>query len=292
MHYSPESLESFLYVVESGSFSAAARKLKKSQSTVSTAIANLEADLGVILFDRQSRYPTITPHGLRVLPYVRAILAASERLSELSIRLTDNIEPRLSFVLSELWQDAHHKSILQQFSERYPDIEFECIIAEDDDVIDSIQSGRAHVGVLRVQTHYPPDITTARLQVGTEMAIFIHQDHPLAQQQDVSLDALPTVRQLVVKTYVRPDNELSTGPVWSSPSLLMLLEMAEQGFGWGVLPRWLVQQFGHQVLKELTVEGWPQVFEMDVAWSNKTLPGPAGRWFIDQLRSRQAVSQS
>jgi len=287
MNYSPESLEAFLYVVESGSFSAAARKLKKSQSTISTAIANLEADLGVILFDRNSRHPTITPHGLRVLPYVKAIFAASERLDELSTRLTDNIEPRLSFVLSDLWQTTHHESILRQFSDLYPDIEFECIIAEDDDVIDSIQSGRAHVGVLRVQKNYPTDISTARLQVGTEMAIFIHQSHPLAQQKEIDIDALQTVRQLVLKTYVRPDNVLSIGPVWSSPSLLLLLEMAEQGFGWGILPRWLVLQFGHQELKELAIEGWPKLFEVDVAWSNKTPPGPAGRWLIDKLRSRQ-----
>lgn len=287
MNYSPESLEAFLYVVESGSFSAAARKLKKSQSTISAAVANLEADLGVILFDRHSRHPTITDHGLRVLPYVKAIFAANERLDELSIRLTDNIEPQLSLVVSDLWETAHNESILQQFSVRYPDIEFECIIAEDEDVINSLQSGRSHIGVLRVQKSYPIDISTARLQVGTEMAIFIHQKHPLAKQEKVSLDALQDVRQLVLKTYVRPDNVLPTGPVWSSPSLLMLLEMAEQGFGWGILPRWLVSQFGHQVLKELSVPGWPKLFEVDVAWSNKIPPGAAGRWLIDQLRARQ-----
>lgn len=287
MHYSPESLEAFLYVVQTGSFSAAARKLKKSQSTISTAVANLEADLGVTLFDRNRRHPVITPHGLRVLPYVKAIFSARERLEELAVRLANNIEPRLSFILSDLWETAHHESILHQFSDRYPDTEFECIIAEDDDVIDSIQSGRSHVGVLRVQKNYPTDISTARLQVGTEMAIFIRQDNPLAQLNKVDINALQTVRQLVLKTYVRPDNVFSTGPVWSSPSLLMLLEMAEQGFGWGVLPRWLVLQFGHQVLKELSVEGWPQLCEVDVAWSNKTPPGPAGRWLIDELRRRQ-----
>ena len=287
MHYSPEALEAFLYVVETGSFSATARKLKKSQSTISTAIANLELDLGVTLFDRNSRYPVITQDGLRVLPYVKAIFTANERLEALSVRLANNIESRLSFVLSDLWETAHHESILQQFSERYPDTEFECIIAEDDDVIDSIQSGRSHVGVLRVQKKYPVDISTARLQVGTEMAIFIRQDNPLARLDSVDIDALQTVRQLVLKTYVSPDNVLSTGPVWSSPSLLMLLEMAEQGFGWGVLPRWLVLQFGHHVLKELSVEGWPQLFEVDVIWSNKNPPGPAGRWLIDELHHRQ-----
>ncbi|VEB97839.1 Hca operon transcriptional activator [Cedecea lapagei] len=287
MRYSPESLEAFLQAVETGSFSAAARKLKKSQSTISSAIANLEADLGVTLFDRHARQPTLTAHGQRVLPYVQAIFAASERLDEISVRLADNVEPRLTFVLSDMWQTAHHESILRQFSGRYPDIEFECMIAEDEDVIDSLQIGRAHVGVLRVQESYPPDITVARLQVGAEMAIFIHRDHPLAKQKEVRMDELHTVRQLVLKTFVRPGNVAARGPVWSSPSLLLLLEMAEQGFGWGILPGWLVEQFGHGVLTQLTVEGWPQNLDVDVAWSNKTPPGPAGRWMIDRLRERR-----
>ncbi|HBX1524924.1 TPA: LysR family transcriptional regulator, partial [Klebsiella pneumoniae] len=55
MRYSPEALTAFVEAVDSGSFSAAARRLRKSQSTISTAIANLEADLGVILFDRATR---------------------------------------------------------------------------------------------------------------------------------------------------------------------------------------------------------------------------------------------
>ncbi|MGH8463342.1 MAG: helix-turn-helix domain-containing protein, partial [Pseudomonas sp.] len=60
MRYSPEALHAFVEAVALGSFSAAARKLRKSQSTVSAAIANLEADLGVSLFDRQSRQPVLT----------------------------------------------------------------------------------------------------------------------------------------------------------------------------------------------------------------------------------------
>lgn len=288
MHYSPESLEAFLQAVETGSFSAAARKLKKSQSTVSAAIANLEADLGVTLFDRQSRQPVLTPQGQRVLPYVQSIVAASERLDEVSVRLAGNIEPRLSFVLSDVWQTTHHESILNRFAERFPDIEFECLIAEDEDVIDLIQSGRAHVGVLRVQERYPMDVTVARLQVGAQMSIYIHKQHELASLLSVELDQLHTVRQLCLKTYKDPTRNMGGGPMWSSPSLLMLLEMAEQGFGWGILPRWLVEQFGHGRLQELKVAGWPQLIDVDVMWSNKVPPGAAGRWMIDQLRAQQA----
>ncbi|WP_435930573.1 LysR family transcriptional regulator [Dryocola sp. BD613] len=287
MLYSPESLEAFLQAVETGSFSAAARKLKKSQSTVSAAIANLEADLGIVLFDRQSRQPKLTAQGQRVLPYVQSIMSASERLDEVSVRLAGNIEPRLSFVLSDLWQTTHHESILKRFSEQFPDIEFECLIAEDEDVVDLIQSGRAHVGVLRVQERYPLDVTASRLQPGAQMSIYIHQQHEFAARQSVEMDELHTVRQLCLKTYKDPTRHAGGGPVWSSPSLLMLLEMAEQGFGWGILPRWLVEQFGHNLLKELPVAGWPQLIDVDVIWSNKVPPGAAGRWIIDRLRAQR-----
>lgn len=172
MRYSPEALMAFVEAADAGSFSAAARKLRKSQSTVSTAIANLEVDLGVTLFDRQSRHPVLTPAGQRVLSHVQAILAASERLDELAVRLSTQVETRLTFVLSDTYQPTHHEALLRRFERRYPDIEFECQIAEDQDVIDLLQSGRAHIGMVEVQKSYPPDIGVARLPEQTDMSIF------------------------------------------------------------------------------------------------------------------------
>ncbi|HAT24425.1 MAG TPA: LysR family transcriptional regulator, partial [Pantoea septica] len=94
MRYSPESLEAFVQTVSSGSFSAAARALGKSQSTISTAIAGLEDDLGFKLFDRSGRQPILTDQGRGALAQVQQILAASERLDALAIRLAQGVEPR------------------------------------------------------------------------------------------------------------------------------------------------------------------------------------------------------
>lgn len=63
----------------------------------------------------------------------------------------------------------------------------------------------------------------------------------------------------------------------------MLLEMAEQGFGWATLPHWLVKQFGHDKLVSLPMRGWPKQISVDAVWSKNNQPGPAGWWFIDQL---------
>lgn len=273
MHYSPEALIAFVEAAALGSFSAAARKLRKSQSTISTAIANLEADLGLTLFDRQARQPVLTDHGRRVLSHVQEILAASERLDNLSIRLAGQVETRLTFVLSDTYQPTHHESLLRRFEQRYPDIEFECLIAEDDDVIDLLQLRRAHIGVVEVQQHYPPDIAASRLAEQTEMAIFVQRHHPLAQLSQVHPEQLATTRQLCLNTYNRTERNQSQGLIWSAPSYLMLMEMAVQGFGWAILPHWMVEQYSDKKLVALPITGWPKMISIDAVWSKKARRG-------------------
>ncbi|UYA59138.1 LysR-family transcriptional regulator 1 [Pectobacterium sp. F1-1] len=111
--------------------------------------------------------------------------------------------------------------------------------------------------------------------------------HPLATEKSVTRSQLATVRQLYLNTYKRSDRLQPEGIVWSAPSYLMLLEMAQQGHGWSILPRWLVAQYDRKKLVELPVAGWPQWIDVDVVWSKPHPPGPAGLWMIDNLLAQQ-----
>ena len=171
MRYSPEALIAFVEAADTGSFSAAARKLRKSQSTISTAIANLEVDLGVMLFDRQSRQPVLTPAGQRILSHVQAILAASERLDELAVRLSAQVETRLTFVLSDTYQPTHHEALPPRLERRYQYLELECHIAENKDDNAQLQSGQAHFSMVEVKPTYSQDIGLTLLPEQTEISI-------------------------------------------------------------------------------------------------------------------------
>jgi len=282
MQYSPEAMEAFATAAALGSFSAAARQLGKSQSTISTAIANLEADLDLMLFDRTSRLPVLTPAGRRVLSHVQEILAASERLEALSVRLSDKVEPRLTVVLSDTYGQSDHLELMQEFERRYRDIELECLIAEGPDVIDLLQTGRAHLAVTAAQPAYPTGITSARLAQPTRMGVFVARAHPLAASGSPSPEQLAATRQIYLNSYVgggaRP-----LGLAWSAPSYLMLLELTQQGFGWAELPDWLVRQYAGDTLVELTPRGWPRLLPVDALWSRSSPPGPAGQWLLDGL---------
>ena len=282
MRYSPEGLQAFVESVALGSFSAAARKLNKRQSTVSMAIANLEADLGLQLFDRQTRKPVLTAAGSKVLAHVQEILAASERLEVLSIRLADKVEPRLSIVFSDAYQFDAGNPVLRDFEQRYPEVELECLSGEEGDVLDLLQSGRAHLGLLMSMAQYPPDIGVMRLSNREIMGVYVARSHPLAQQEELTLAHLASNRHLYLNTYIA-DKNAPTGRVWSAPNYLMLLEMTEQGFGWAELPRSVPAQFGRGTLVELKLPNWPRPVSMDAVWAKATPPGPAGLWLLERL---------
>lgn len=289
MRYSPEALTAFVETVSCGSFSAAARRLRKSQSTVSTAIAHLEADLGVTLFDRSTRQPLLTAEGQRVLSYVQAILSASERLDELAVSLSGETEARLTFVLSDTLHPDVLEDLLAQFDRRSPHTEFECLVGEDDDVVDLLQKGRAQVGLIEARDSYPTDIGHTRLPMQTRMAIYVSPTHPLAAERGLEWEQLSTWRELRLNTYLENHTTPARGPVWSAPNYLMLLSMAAQGLGWCALPCALVDEFARSAeLTMLDIVGWPISVSTDLLWHKASPLGAAGSWLRQYLQQVSA----
>ncbi|VVP18347.1 hypothetical protein PS850_03742 [Pseudomonas fluorescens] len=280
---SHEVLLAFVQAATQGSFSAAARKLGRSQSTISAAVASLEIDLNLTLFDRSSRKPGLTPAGHVVLQRAEAILAATSRLEMTASQLSQGVEAKLTVALSDTYQSDRFEAALGTFEQRYPDLELECLIAECDDLVALVQSGRAHVAFAERQDSYPPDLASSTVDERTEIALFVAHGHPLAALAKVDQEVLQQHRELRLATIVNPYESRAKGRVWSAPSYLMLLEMAQGGFGWAPLPRWLVERFGAGALQELQVRGWPKTVSVDALWSRLNPPGPAGSWLIGKM---------
>lgn len=290
MNLSPESLQAFAQAAATGSFSAAARRLGKSQSTVSEAISRLEVDLDVTLFVRGARQLTLTEAGSSLLSRVQDVLAASDRLLRQASQLAAGLEPKLTLVLSDAYQASQYQARLSELDERYPDLEFECFFAEHADVLDLVGQGRAHLGLLAAQAAYPPELAHASLADAADFALFVVKGHPLSQLPRVTLEDLVHWRVLRLSSVADHPGELddlpgSGGRCWSAPDYLLLLEMAALGFGWAALPRQLVQNHGGESLHELKVNGWPKQVPVDVVWSRVRPLGPAASWLLERLLS-------
>ncbi|AJO80130.1 LysR family transcriptional regulator [Pseudomonas sp. MRSN 12121] len=280
---SHEVLLAFVQAATQGSFSAAARKLGKSQSTISAAVASLEIDLDLTLFDRSSRKPALTAQGRVMLQRAEEILAATSRLEMAASQLSRGVEARLTVALSDTYQSDRFETSLSAFEQRYPDLKLECLIAECDDLVELVQRGRAQIAFAEMQPDYPADLDHATVDERTEIALFVSRGHPLAALERVDQAQLQQHRELRLATIVNPYDSRPRGRVWSAPSYLMLLEMAQGGFGWAPLPRWLVERFGGDSLVQLDARGWPREVSVDALWSRLHPPGPAGSWLLGQM---------
>ncbi|MGO0766112.1 LysR substrate-binding domain-containing protein, partial [Citrobacter freundii] len=74
--------------------------------------------------------------------------------------------------------------------------EFECLIGEDEDVIDLLQKGRAQVGLIEAREDYPTDMGVTRLPMQTWMGLYVAVSHPLAAQEKLQWEQLHTWREL------------------------------------------------------------------------------------------------
>ena len=172
-----------------------------------------------------------------------------------------------------------------QFDKRFPHTEFECLIGEEEDVIDLLQKERAQVGLTEARDIYPTGIGVIRLPMQTQMAIYVATTHPLAAQGRVEVDELHGWRELQLSTYLERETTQVRGPIWSAPNYLLLLSMAVQGFGWCALPCALVEEFAAaKSLVQISVPGWPRTIAIDLLWNKRSPPGVAGSWLRQYLQ--------
>jgi len=108
MNWTIDQLNAFVTAVNQGSFSAAARKLGKAQSRISSAISNLEMDLGFELFDRSARLPVLTAKGEDMYLEAQAVLAQCQRLQSRAMSVTTGDELSLVIAIASV-------SILNQY---------------------------------------------------------------------------------------------------------------------------------------------------------------------------------
>src|ERR1700748_1027039 len=110
----------FLAIVEAGSFGAAARRLGRATSVISYAVANLETQLGVTLFDRVgTRTPQLTQAGRAILSDSRGIAIALDGLLAKARGLTAGLEAEVALTMDVMWPAKKLVKALEEFRNRF-----------------------------------------------------------------------------------------------------------------------------------------------------------------------------
>ena len=117
----------FLVTAEEGSLSAAARALGMAQPTLGRQVDALEAELGVVLFERVGRGQTLTPSGLELLDHVRAMGEAANRMSLVAAGQSHSVEGKVVIAASDVYAAFLLPPILAKLRRTHPGIEVEIV---------------------------------------------------------------------------------------------------------------------------------------------------------------------
>jgi len=119
-----KQLEAFYWAATCLNFSVAADRVHLSVSSLSKRIAELEASLGVQLFDRSGRAAELTPQGEQLLPRIRELLHGAAQLREAAGRSV-GLQGRCRIGFGELSGLTWLPRLVQKVAELHPDLQLE-----------------------------------------------------------------------------------------------------------------------------------------------------------------------
>lgn len=284
-----DQLRVFLTVVEVGSFAAAARKLHRATSVISYSIANLEMQLGVSLFDRNTtRKPQLTDAGRTVLAEARTIANGIHGLRAKVKGLLQGLEAEVHVVLDVMLPAERVVDALKSFREEFPTVALHLHMEALGAVTQLVLNRGATIGVSGPMNEGIDGIE--RIGVGNvELIPVAAPSHPLASNNLNIPGAGREFTQLVLSdrsplTKDRDFAVLSTR-TWRLADLGAKHMLLREGIGWGNMPITMIQEdldSGRLIhLKMPDYKGG--IYSFDAIYRSDLPPGPAARWLIDRF---------
>ncbi len=239
MSLSIDEIHSFVAVAESGSFSEAARRLRRAQSVVSVHISGLEAELGYKLFERTPK-PVLTTRGRELLANAKRILVESQRFEARAAALHETETPSLYMGIDLVLEAPVMLDLLKEFSKTFPSVRLQ---------IENISSSEAQWFFrksnmkLALVFSEEPSLESEEMVLGhSEQLLVVAKNHPLAQMENPTVDDLRQYRQIVVNARdpESPSPTIINPFHWEVDSGIWALGLVARGVGWTILPKSLL----------------------------------------------------
>jgi DNA-binding transcriptional LysR family regulator len=293
-----DQLRTFIAAVDEGSFSAAARKLNRVQSAVSGWVGSLEAQIGVVLFDRSGRFPKLTPEGSLLLADARNIVAGVDTLKARAKLMASGLEPELAVVVDVVFPTRLISAAAKAFASRFPLTPLRIFVEGLGAAYQPVLDGRCSLGILSSLPLAFPSLVGERLGTISLVAVAA-PSHPLAQfDRKIPRQELANAIQLVLtdrsELLAGRDYGVISPQTWRLADLSTKHAFLKDGLGWGGMPLHMVEQdIADGSLKVLDVDELPSAgtpFAISACYQASNPPGPAGRWLIEHLKEAGQVS--
>ncbi|WP_439888984.1 LysR family transcriptional regulator [Pseudomonas sp. MBLB4123] len=244
------TLNAFIAIAETGSFSEAAERLHLTQPAVSKRIASLEQQLNVRLFDRLGREVSLTEAGRALLPRAYQILNVLDDTRRALTNLNGEISGRLTLATSHHIGLHRLPPLLRAFTRAHPKVALDIQFLDSEVAYEEVLHGRAELAVITLapETREPVRATP----VWNDPLDFVAApEHPLACQGAVELADVArhpavfpggnTFTHHIVQRLFEAQG-LTPNIAMSTNYLETIKMMVSIGLAWSVLPRTMLDE--------------------------------------------------
>ena len=284
-----DQLRLFLAVAELGSFGGAAKSMGRAVSAVSYGIAQMEAQLGLTLFDREgSRRPVLTDAGEGLLAEARAIADGVDALLAKARSLHAGQEPSLTLVVDVMMPGDVTAHVLGEFRRFFPTCALTLRIEGLGAVGACLIEGAADLAIGGPVIGDEPMLE--RQAVGeVDLIPVAAPSHPLARAGVAPGESRRHLQLVLTDRSRRTEGrEFSVlSPLtWRLGDLGAKHSLLKEGLGWGNMPRGMVAgDLASGALVELDLPEKPGAhYGLNAMWRRDTRLGPAASWLVDAFK--------
>lgn len=256
MYPTIKQLEAFLSTARLGSFSSASESLHTTQSAVSKRVAELEAALSVVLFERSQKRPALTAKGRALLPLAEQIVDLLARI-DAEVLDPDPLAGRLRIGVTEISALTWLRHFIERAREHYPRLTIDPEVNSSRTLLEQFDDNALDLAVVPEGDHWPASycsvaVGTVRTawvaspsRVGSKRRIAPHElvDYPLL------LQAASSVTARIHEAWLR-EHGVSARLATRTNSLPVLGQLTIAGLGVSVLP---LEFFRDEISKGLLV---------------------------------------
>ena len=283
-----DQLRIFLAVIETGSFAGAGRRLHRATSVISYGIANLEAQLGLMLFDREgTRKPTLTIAGQAILAEARTVSHGMDALRAKAKGLLQGLEAELHLAVDVMLPSARLAQVLDDFRREFPTVALRLHVEGLGMVPALVLEGRAAIGVAGPLAAEVDGIE--RIALGSvTMVPVAAPHHPLALvplTPGAARDHIQLVLSDRSTITAGRDFAVASDRTWRLGDLGAKHALLREGVGWGNMPAPMVAtDLASGALVRLAMPDQPAMsYPFDGIYRSDSPPGPAGSWLLRRL---------
>ncbi len=232
-----DELRTFVAIVDAGSFSAAAVRLRRAQSAVSHSIANLENKLELTLWDRSTKVPSLTEQGAAVLRSARRVCEEANSLRSVAGALGLGLEPVVSMVVDSIFPLDVLADAALGFHAEFPEVQLRVQTETLSAASACVAEGRCQFGIVNPDARLGGLVREQLTDV--LMVPVVASQHPLANLRGrVSREDLSRHVQIVLteRSNGGPDHAVLSAHTWRVTDLAAKRTLLRAGIGWGLVP--------------------------------------------------------